>query len=153
MGDQEFVGSCPNKKSWSLASLLDLSQFSLLEQLKEKSGPHEKRHWNTTASVFSNNSPSSSPKWPTAIYPGNHQVGKWELTWIFGPGSEATDRLFPGPESTMVSSITIEKYAVQLWPRSSSLWVHWAHRPIQWSFPRTQMYNWNGHTWSITELL
>lgn len=47
MSHQESVGNCPNKRSWLLTRLLYLSQFLFLEQLKEKSGPHEKRHWNT----------------------------------------------------------------------------------------------------------
>lgn len=90
MDDQESAGSCPNKKSWLLARLLDLSQFSFPEQLKEKSDPHEKRHWDTTASVFSNDSPSASPKWPQPFTQVTIQWENGNLQGLWVPGSELT---------------------------------------------------------------
>ena len=69
MDDQESAGSCPNKKV-RIACQVSGCEPVLVSRTTEGElrSPHKKQHWDSTASIFNNNSPSVSPKWPTAIY-------------------------------------------------------------------------------------
>lgn len=121
MANRESAGSCPNEKSWLLARLLDMSQFSFPEWLKEKWGPHKKKDLAIPQQVDSVVILPVPPKWSKAFTQVNIQgkMGTCKDWWT----QSVSWFWFPMTQSTTVPSIPFKECGVQSWLRSNSLWV------------------------------
>lgn len=120
---------------------------------KEKPGCHEEENCSTMASVFNNNSPRFSPKGSIVIcealekgtalhfsYLPYISVTYWYRIWI--------DRYSRNWGGIMPLTIREGHRGIrQKWYPGPHLIHIWITRPRQWTFPQSQVYNGNIHTW------